>query len=123
MTSVTNPVKNYRDDGSTTRALAAVSFDVAKGEFVAIMGPSGSGKSTLLHILSFLDRPSGGTYAFNGKRIEDLFDEDLAHISNREMGFVFQSFNLLGRSSVYENVEMPLLYAGHITARERAARI
>ena len=123
MISVTNLVKDYRDDGSTTRALAAVSFDVAKGEFVAIMGPSGSGKSTLLHILSFLDRPSGGTYAFNGKRIEDLFDEDLAHIRNREMGFVFQSFNLLGRFSVYENVEMPLLYAGHIPARERAARI
>src|SRR3989338_5814753 len=98
MISVTNLVKDYRDDGSTTRALAAVSFDVAKGEFVAIMGPSGSGKSTLLHILSFLDRPSGGTYAFNGKRIEDLFDEDLAHIRNREMGFVFQSFKI-GRAS------------------------
>src|SRR3990167_9723760 len=115
--------KEYIDDGNKTTALKGVSFDIDSGELVAIMGPSGSGKSTLLHILSFLDRPSGGTYAFNGKRIEDLFDEDLAHIRNREMGFVFQSFNLLGRSSVYENVEMPLLYAGHIPARERAARI
>lgn len=123
MISVTNLVKDYRDDGSTTRALAGVSFEIAKGEFVAIMGPSGSGKSTLLHILSFLDRPSRGTYAFNGKRIEDLSDEDLARIRNRNMGFVFQAFNLLGRSSVYENVELPLLYAGHIPARERATRI
>ncbi|OHA09404.1 MAG: macrolide ABC transporter ATP-binding protein [Candidatus Sungbacteria bacterium RIFCSPLOWO2_01_FULL_59_16] len=123
MISVTNLAKDYRNDGTTTRALAGVSFNVAKGEFMAIMGPSGSGKSTLLHILSFLDRPSGGTYTFNGKRIEELSDEDLAHIRNREMGFVFQAFNLLGRASVYENIEMPLLYAEHIPARERTPRV
>src|SRR3989344_7524007 len=83
------------------------------------MGPSGSGKSTLLHILSFLDRPTRGTYSFLGQSIDDLSDKELAHIRNKEMGFVFQSFNLLGRSSVYENVEIPLLYADAVPPEER----
>lgn len=112
MLSLQNLSKTYAADGDeNTRALQDISFEIKKGEFVSIMGPSGSGKSTLLHILSFLDRPTSGSYTFNGKSIQDLSDTDLAHIRNREMGFIFQSFNLLGRSTVFENVELPLLYA------------
>ena len=91
-------------------ALRNVSLSIDAGEFVAIMGPSGSGKSTLLHILSFLDRPSSGKYVFFGKSIEDLSDSEVAAVRNQEMGFIFQSFNLLLRSTVYENIEIPLLY-------------
>ncbi len=109
-------------DGATT-ALHHVSFSIKKGEFVSIMGPSGSGKSTLLHILSFMDRPSGGTYAFNGRNMDNLTDLDLAHIRNEEMGFVFQSFNLLGRSTVYDNVEMPLLYARNVPESQRKKKV
>lgn len=111
MLSLHSITKNYDDEGETTRALREVSFDIKEGEFVAIMGPSGSGKSTLLHILSFLDRPTSGEYTFFGKRQNDLSDQELAHTRNTEMGFIFQSFNLLGRSSVYHNVELPLLYS------------
>ncbi len=111
MISVKNLGKIYNDDGSETNALHDVSLEIEKGEFISIMGPSGSGKSTLLHLLSFLDRSTSGTYTFNGKSINDLTDADLAHIRNKEIGFVFQSFNLLSRSSVYENVEIPLLYS------------
>ncbi len=103
--------KEYNDDGAVTHALRGISFEIKKGEFVAIMGASGSGKSTLLHILSFLDRPSRGDYFLDGKNINTLTDEELAATRNHTMGFVFQAFNLLGRSSVYENVELPLLYA------------
>ncbi len=111
MISIRELSKEYREKESVTHALQAVSFEIKKGEFVAIMGPSGSGKSTLLHILSFLERPSSGLYTFLGRSIDELADEDLAHIRNKEIGFVFQSFNLLARFSVYENVEMPLLYS------------
>ncbi len=111
MMLVENLSKDYADLGGVTHALRRVSFQIQKGEFIAIMGPSGSGKSTLLHILSFLDRPSEGTYTFFGKSIEDFTDEDLAHVRNEEIGFVFQSFNLLARSTVYQNVEVPLLYS------------
>lgn len=86
------------------------------------MGPSGSGKSTLLHILSFLDRPSGGSYKFQGKSIDEMTDLELAHVRNKDMGFVFQSFNLLSRLTVYDNVEIPLLYSGILPA-ERQKRI
>ncbi len=119
MISVQNLIKDYQDDGNITRALDGVSFEIKKGEFVAIMGPSGSGKSTLLHILSFLDRPSAGRYLFLGKSIDDLADMELARIRNKEMGFVFQAFNLLSRSSVYENVELPLLYSEAPPARRK----
>lgn len=119
MIAVKDLVKNYSENGTVTRALASVTFKIGIGEFVAIMGPSGSGKSTLLHILGFLDRPTSGVYEFAGKSIDALDDEGLAHIRNSQMGFIFQSFNLLGRSSVYENVELPLLYNPHIAVHER----
>jgi putative ABC transport system ATP-binding protein len=116
-------LKNYVDDGVITAALQGVTFEIKDGEFVAVMGPSGSGKSTLLNILSFLDRPTSGEYSFNGKRIDELTDKELAHVRNKEMGFVFQSFNLLGRSTVYENVEMPLLYEASVPVGKRKAMV
>jgi putative ABC transport system ATP-binding protein len=119
MISVSGLKKIYHDDGAETAALAGVSFDVEKGEFVAIMGPSGSGKSTLLHVLGFLDRPTDGSYVFRGKKMDELSDEELAKVRNREMGFIFQDFNLLGRASVYENVELPLLYAREVEPNDR----
>ncbi len=94
-----------------TRALRGVTFSIKKGEFVAITGPSGSGKSTLLHILSFLDRPTAGSFTFLGRSIDDMSDQELARVRNKDMGFVFQSFNLLSLLSVYDNVEIPLLYS------------
>src|ERR1035437_3439444 len=103
--------KEYTEEETPTRALRGITFSIDKGEFVSIMGPSGSGKSTLLHILSFLDRPTGGTYKFQGKSIDEMNDQELAHVRNKDMGFVFQSFNLLSRLTVYDNVEIPLLYS------------
>jgi len=103
--------KIYSDDGVKTHALQGVSFNIEKGEFVAIMGPSGSGKSTLLHILGFLDNATSGKYTFEGKAISDHSKEGLAHVRNKKMGFVFQMFNLLPRTSVLENVKLPLLYS------------
>ncbi len=102
--------KIYRNGEIETPALQGVSFDIEKGEFVAIMGPSGSGKSTLLHIMSFLDRPTDGTYMFEEKSIGEMDDDALAVVRNRRMGFVFQSFNLLPRTTVFENVRLPLVY-------------
>ncbi len=104
--------KTYWDDGVVTPALRGVSFDIKKGEFVAIMGPSGSGKSTLLHLLGFLDRPTSGLYRFDGRAIDEHSDHDLAEVRNRKMGFVFQTFNLLPRATTLENVKLPLLYSG-----------
>jgi len=109
---VKNLEKTYFNEGVETPALGGVSFSMKNGEFVAIMGPSGSGKSTLLHILGFLDRQTGGTYRFDDRAIEDYTDEELAHVRNKKMGFVFQSFNLLPRATVLENVKLPLLYSG-----------
>ncbi|OHA93153.1 MAG: macrolide ABC transporter ATP-binding protein [Candidatus Zambryskibacteria bacterium RIFCSPHIGHO2_12_FULL_38_34] len=104
--------KDYvEEEEIPTRALRGVTFSINKGEFVSIMGPSGSGKSTLLHILSFLDRPTEGSYKFQGKSIDEMTDQELAHVRNKDMGFVFQSFNLLSRLTVYDNVEIPLLYS------------
>jgi putative ABC transport system ATP-binding protein len=123
MISVKGMSKDYMSDGVVTPALSDVSFNVKPGEFVAVMGPSGSGKSTLLNILSFLDRPTGGSYVFNGKSINELSDWELARIRNKEMGFIFQSFNLLSRSSVYENVEMPLLYEPRVPVSQRRALV
>lgn len=122
MIEVQRLTKEFTEEDTITRALRGVSFSIEKGEFVSIMGPSGSGKSTLLSILSFLDRPSGGVYTFNGKSIDEMDDRELARVRNEDMGFVFQSFNLLSRLTVYDNVEIPLLYST-LPARERKARI
>jgi len=116
---INNLSKNYLGD-VVTHALDDVSFTINKGEFVSIMGPSGSGKSTLLHLLSYLDRPSSGTYTFDGKKIDELTDTDLAHVRNIKMGFVFQAFNLLSRATVYENVELPLMYSKVPTSERRS---
>jgi len=112
----------YGEDGTKTVALSKVDLTVKRGEFLAIMGPSGSGKSTLLHILGFLDRNTAGEYRFDGKRMDELSEEELAETRNKKMGFVFQAFNLLARTSVLENVKLPLLYArrGEKEANERA---
>lgn len=100
--------KGYEDG---TQALRGVSFEIHKGEFVAIMGPSGSGKSTLLHIMGFLDSQTQGVYRFDTRTIEDYGPEELAHVRNKRMGFVFQAFNLLPRTTVLENVMLPLVYS------------
>lgn len=110
--SVKNLEKIFEDGETKTAALSDISFDIPRGQFVAIMGPSGSGKSTLLHILGLLDKQSAGSYVFDGKKVTDYSDEEIAHIRNEKMGFVFQSFNLLARATVLENVKLPLLYSG-----------
>jgi len=97
--------------GTETVALREATFSIESGEFVAIMGPSGSGKSTLLHILGFLDDPTSGTYLFEGKDVRKYTHEEAAHIRNSKMGFIFQAFNLLPKTSVLENVKLPLLYS------------
>lgn len=107
---VKNLSKTYSSEGVETPALKGVTFDIEQGEFVSIMGPSGSGKSTLMQVLGMLDRPTGGTYFFEGKDVFKFEDDDLAKLRNKKIGFVFQSFNLLPRTSVSENVELPLLY-------------
>lgn len=122
MIDVQDLQKEYTEGEASTHALRGVTFSIKKGEFVSIMGPSGSGKSTLLHILSFLDRPTGGSYTFLGKSIEDMSDVELAEVRNKDMGFVFQAFNLLSRLSVYHNVEIPLLYST-LAPSKREARI
>lgn len=103
--------KIYEEGGVATPVLNGMSFNIAEGEFVAIMGPSGSGKSTLLHILGFLDRPTQGSYLFEGKESDKYTDDELAGMRNKDMGFVFQSFNLLPRVSILENVILPLQYS------------
>lgn len=108
--SVRNLEKIYDNEGVKTPALRGVSFDIGKGEFVSVMGPSGCGKSTLMQILGLLDRPSGGSYILDGADVAKLDDDELARLRNRKLGFVFQSFNLLPRTTVAENVELPLLY-------------
>lgn len=108
---VRNIEKIYRDEGAETIAVSDISFLIQPGEFVAIMGPSGSGKSTLLHILGFLDAPSGGEYLFDGKNMGEYTPKELADVRNKKMGFIFQSFNLLAKTSVLENVKLPLLYS------------
>jgi putative ABC transport system ATP-binding protein len=114
-------VKIYRVGDNRIHALAGVSVDIARGESLAVMGPSGSGKSTFMNLLGCLDRPSSGEYLLAGQRVPDLAGDALAAARNRNIGFVFQNFNLLARTSALENVELPLVYAG-VAAQERRAR-
>lgn len=113
--------KNYKVGTQVVHALRSVSLDIYRGEYVAIMGASGSGKSTLMNIIGCLDTPTGGTYILNKKDVSRMSDNDLAEIRNSEIGFVFQVFNLLPRSSALENVMLPLVYAG-IKKNERKGR-
>ncbi|MEK7167451.1 MAG: ATP-binding cassette domain-containing protein, partial [Patescibacteria group bacterium] len=103
--------KDYVNDEVVTKVLHGVSFSITEGEFVAIMGPSGSGKSTLMHILGFLDTLTDGRFIFKGKDASNLTEDQLAKIRNEEVGFVFQSFNLLPKTSVFDNVKLPLIYS------------
>lgn len=112
MIEVKNIKKIYGNDGEETHALDGVSFKINDGEFVAIVGPSGSGKSTLMHILGALDIPTSGEYILNGKKVQSMSDNELTEIRNKEIGFIFQSFNLLGRMTVLRNVILPMAYAG-----------
>ncbi|MDP2838202.1 MAG: ABC transporter ATP-binding protein [Candidatus Moranbacteria bacterium] len=110
MIRVHNLEKIYDNDGVKTRALTGASFVIEKGEFLSIMGPSGSGKSTLMQVLGLLDRATGGTYELDGKDVTQFSDNELARLRNKKIGFVFQAFNLLPKTTVAENVELPLLY-------------
>jgi putative ABC transport system ATP-binding protein len=121
MIEIKNIKKSYKTEGEPFEALKGVSFEINDGEFVAIMGPSGSGKSTLMHILGALDNPTGGTYFLDGKDVSTLSDDELADIRKDKIGFVFQSFNLLPRTTVLRNVVLPLIYEG-VGERERIER-
>jgi len=116
--------KTYVSGELETEVLRGIDFRIEKGEFVSIMGPSGSGKSTLMHILGLLDRPSSGRYYFAGKDITELSEDELARLRNQEIGFIFQAFNLLARTSVIDNVKLPLMYAADKREMDkRAAKV
>ena len=121
MIEVNNLRKIYTNGNVETKALDGVSFKIEKGEFVAIIGPSGSGKSTLMHILGALDTPTSGKYILNGISVEDMEEDKLAEIRNKEIGFVFQAYNLLARNSSIKNVALPMMYAD-IPKKERFKR-
>jgi putative ABC transport system ATP-binding protein len=121
--SIRNLEKTYAVGGSQVRALAGVSLEVEAGEFLAVTGPSGSGKSTLMHILGCLDRPASGQYVLNGRDVSKMSRDELATVRQQEIGFVFQGFNLLSRTSALDNVELPLLYgSAPVRSAERRAR-
>jgi len=114
--------KEYRTGEVVTKVLRGLNFMVDNGEFLAIMGPSGSGKSTLMHILGFLDRPTSGKYEFENKNVTDLDDDELAMLRNKRVGFIFQSFNLLPRTTVLENVKLPLVYSDNKKNLDKMAK-
>ncbi|WP_423127399.1 ABC transporter ATP-binding protein [Gaoshiqia sp. Z1-71] len=118
---LTEIVKNYKVGTQVVRALRSVSLQINEGEYVAIMGASGSGKSTLMNVIGCLDTPTGGRYELNGKDVSHLSDDELAEIRNSEIGFIFQTFNLLPRNNALENVMLPLVYAG-VKKQQRYAR-
>ena len=113
--------RHYKMGQTTVKALNGVTFDVAENEYIAIMGPSGSGKSTLMNMIGCLDTPTTGEYILNGHRVSELNDSELAQVRNREIGFVFQTFNLLPRTDCLKNVELPLIYSG-MKSSERKKR-
>lgn len=117
-----NITKVYKTGDSEAVILKGISFEIKKGEFVAIIGPSGSGKSTLMHILGTLDKPTSGTYFLNGKDMVNMDDDELAKVRSQRIGFVFQSFNLLSRTTVLRNVMLPLIYDDNIKKAERVAK-
>lgn len=121
MIEVTDVVKKYVTGDINFTALKKISLKIEKGEFTSIMGPSGSGKSTFMNILGCLDRMNSGKYILNGTDVSKLNDKELAHIRNKEIGFVFQAFNLLPRMNILENVELPMVYAG-VPVKERRER-
>jgi len=116
--------KTYQMGAEEIHALRGVSFEITRGEYVAIMGPSGSGKSTMMNLIGCLDTPSKGKYYLNGRLVSEMNDDELAHIRNKEIGFVFQTFNLLARATALHNVELPLIYNGTPAAerKERAMK-
>src|SRR6202522_3807661 len=114
-------MKTYVMGDQTIHAVSGVDIEIKKGEYVAIMGPSGSGKSTLMNLIGCLDTPSSGMYYLNGSLVSDMDDDELARIRNKEIGFVFQTFNLLARATALHNVELPLIYAG-VSAKDRQER-
>ncbi len=116
-----NIVKSYPLEEQELKILKGIDLTIEKGEFVAIMGPSGSGKSTLMNILGCLDKPTSGTYVLDGEHVEQLSADELAEIRNRKIGFVFQGFNLLSRTTALENVELPMVYA-NVSVAERKQR-
>jgi putative ABC transport system ATP-binding protein len=118
---VRNLQREYVMGSETVRALRGVDLTIRRNEFVAIMGPSGSGKSTLMNMIGCLDSPSAGEYWLNGYRVSDLGDDELARIRNKEIGFVFQTFNLLPRATALQNVELPMIYAGVNNKQRRSA--
>ncbi|WP_339736657.1 ABC transporter ATP-binding protein [uncultured Sunxiuqinia sp.] len=118
---LTDIVKNYKVGTQIVRALRSVSLHINEGEYVAIMGASGSGKSTLMNVIGCLDTPTSGKYVLNGHNVSDLTDDELAVIRNREIGFIFQTFNLLPRSTALDNVMLPLVYSG-VKKQERLER-